>query len=312
MTKLTAVTPSDATPIKRFEGGSRRWQSNVNTEPDKPVITIITSTFNAARDLPWTIKSIREQTYPYVQWVVVDGASKDDTVALLRENDDLIDVWVSEPDTGIYDAWNKALNFAKGDWVQFIGAGDELASPDTLADMATHLSKAHPQHDIVYGRLAYISETSRTLIEEVGMPWEAMKGKWEGYRPKLPAHPSIFHHKSTLNKNPAFDTSYRIAADSLFLTEQLKRKDFLYIPILVDRMPLGGISGQPLSFIISTQEKKRIAESLNLSPPLRNIISEKIKWAVKIFILKTFGEGRLKYTSNLLRILTGSKKRWII
>ena len=313
MTEKTAsLTHSDASPHKRLEGGAHRWQNGVETEAGKPLITIITSTFNAARDLPWTIKSIRDQTYPYVQWIVADGASKDDTVDLLRENNDLIDVWFSAPDTGIYDAWNKALEYARGEWVQFIGAGDELSDIQTLTQIAPHLAKAHPEHDIVYGRVAYISEESRTFIEEVGVPWDEMKGKWEGYQPKLPPHPGIFHHASTLRNGAAFDCSYRIAADSRFLTQQMRNKDFLYIPILIDIMPLGGASGKPAAFLTHIQETKRIANELDLKLPIGKLLCDKIKWNLKILVVRSMSEHTSKRMLDLFRRLLGKKKRWTV
>ncbi len=308
--ETASLTPSDASPHKRLEGGSHRWQNGVDTEADKPLITIITSTFNAARDLPWTIKSIRNQTYPYVQWIVADGASKDGTVDLLRENEDFIDVWFSAQDSGIYDAWNKALEYAKGEWVQFIGAGDELADSDTLEQIAPHLAKAHPKHDIVYGRLAYISEKTRMLIEEVGVPWEGMKGKWEGYRPKLPVHPEVFHHKSTFHNPPFFDTSYRIAADSYFLMQQIKKKEFHYVPLLIDRMPIGGISGRPNSFERTLKETRRASLELGLHPPVSHVAIEHSKYALKWLLSRILDEKSLRRVFDVFRLLTGKKRKW--
>src|SRR5699024_5468308 len=110
----------------------------VRQHSDLPIITIITSTYNVVQDLQWTIDSIREQTYPNIQWIIADGASTDGTVKMFEANSELIDYWFSEPDTGIYDAWNKALEHVKGDWLQFIGAGDELYGTSTLEKVAPY------------------------------------------------------------------------------------------------------------------------------------------------------------------------------
>lgn len=310
MTETNAQISSFDQEPTLLMGGSRRWQQGKTGEEGKPLITIITSTYNAARDLHWTIDSIRAQTYPYIQWIVADGGSTDGTVDLLRQNEDIIDIWFSAPDKGIYDAWNKALKYLKGEWVQFIGAGDELAEAETLAKVAPYLASVYPAHDIVYGRLAYISEGKRQLIEEVGMPWEEMKGKWEGYRPKLPIHPEVFHHASTFDCSPPFDISYRIAGDSHFLMRQLKKKDFMYMPVLVDRMPLGGISGKTDSFKESLRETRRASRELGFSVPLLHVVFEGFKYLVKYFIVLVFGNRRSKWLYDLFRKLTGKKKRW--
>lgn len=310
MADAPGLTHNTVAPHKRLEGGSHRWQNGVETEPGKPLITIITSTYNAASDLRWTIKSIREQSYPYVQWIIADGSSKDETIELLRDNENLIDAWFSEPDTGIYDAWNKALKYAKGEWVQFIGAGDELADPNTLNQIAPHLATAHPEYDIVYGKVAIISEAKRQLIEETGVPWKQLKKRWEGYIPKLPSHPGVFHHTSTFFIQPPFDASYRIAADSHFLLRQLKRKDFLYVPILVDRMPLGGISARTTSFRKTIQETRRAARELGFNPPISHIVLEKLKHAIKQTMNSILTEKGTRKAFDILRLTTGKKRKW--
>ena len=194
---------------KKIEGGKRVDWAKINRPADCPVITIITSTYNASKDLPWTINSIKSQKYPYIQWIVVDGASNDGTVKLLEDNSDIIDVWISEPDKGIYDAWNKATKYIKGEWVQFIGAGDELNAPETLSDISKVLCNSYPEHDIVYGRLIFIDKDKRKFIDETGQPWNELKGKWTIFRPKLPIHPEVFHHSSLFSTDKPFNISYK-------------------------------------------------------------------------------------------------------
>jgi hypothetical protein len=229
---------------QRREGGKRTDWTAAKRPADKPLITIITSTFNAVRDLPWTSDSLWGQTYPYIQWIVADGASTDGTVEWLSQHDELIDVWFSEPDSGIYDAWNKALGYAAGDWIQFVGAGDELAAPGTLGDVAKILAGAYPSANIVYGRLQFISEISRTVLEEAGLPWAEMEGRWQPYLPATPPHPSSFAHRSLFNGNQPFSVKYKIASDQLFMLKAIKEKKPKFTDILVDKTPVGGISGR--------------------------------------------------------------------
>jgi GT2 family glycosyltransferase len=85
----------------RREGGARLHRGSKRSEPGMPLISIITATFNASKFIPDTIRSIRAQSYPNIEWIIIDGGSTDTTVDLLRANEDLIDYWLSEPDCGI-------------------------------------------------------------------------------------------------------------------------------------------------------------------------------------------------------------------
>ena len=172
-------------------------------ETVSPRISIVTSTFNAAAELPYTIHSIREQTSRDFEWIVVDGNSTDGTQALLHENDGLISHWISEPDQGIYDAWNKACKMTRGEWLRFLGAGDELAGPHTLAECLKNLDAVSADTTIVYGRQTLLSLIERTPLETSGVPWADMKNKWEIGRPALPPHGSTFQRKKSVFRSAA-------------------------------------------------------------------------------------------------------------
>lgn len=254
-------------------------------EHDDPLITIITATFDCADLLEYTIRSIREQNYSYIQWVVVDGASTDRTIDLLKKNDDIIDVWVSEADTGIYDAWNKGVRLARGDWYLFLGAGDELAGPDAIQSIAQVLSHAHPKHDIVYGRIQLMRSATREILYEVGEPWGNMLGKWSIFRPKLPLHPETFHHSSLFLTPEPFDRSYRLAGDTHFMMKQMNVKPFLFVPMMVSRMALGGASGKMENQRSVSLETRRASLELGFTPPLLHRLGQHMKLGVVRFFL---------------------------
>ena len=90
----------------------------------KPLISVITVCYNSYEMLQRTIKSVRMQTYSEIEYIVIDGASKDSTLRLIKENEDIINLWISEPDNGLYYAMNKGLDLANGDYVIYINAGD--------------------------------------------------------------------------------------------------------------------------------------------------------------------------------------------
>jgi glycosyltransferase involved in cell wall biosynthesis len=297
---------------QRREGGKRTDWSAAKLPAEKPLITIITSTFNAVKDLPWTSDSLWGQTYPYIQWIVADGASIDGTVEWLTEHDELIDVWFSEPDSGIYDAWNKAVIYAQGDWIQFLGAGDELAAPDTLAALATTLVNAHPLHDLVYGKLRFLSEKNRIVLEELGEPWDKMRGRRQMYLPMLPMHPAIFAHKSLFSEPDPFDSHFRIAADALFLTQAISRKDPLFVDTLIDLMPLGGISGRLDSVAAISKEYWAISKKLGVKNTVTHIIIERTKLFSKLALFSCLPHAAVLNIADIYRKMSGRNSRWSV
>src|SRR5712664_874457 len=120
-----------ATPSLVIDGGLRLKGTHKKSQPGRPLVTIITATFNDADNLLRTVKAVRELFYKNVEWIIVDGGSKDGTVEAIRRNENVIDYWMSEPDRGIYDAWNKGVSRANGDWISFLGAGD-CYHPDAI------------------------------------------------------------------------------------------------------------------------------------------------------------------------------------
>jgi hypothetical protein len=275
------------------------------------MISIVTSTLDAAPDLAHTLRSVAQQRGASFEWIVVDGGSTDGTVDLLRRHDRLIAHWLSEPDSGIYDAWNKACALARGEWLLFIGAGDEFAGPDTLADFSAHLAVAHPAHDLVYGRLRYISQMGRVDLEEVGAPWADLDGRWELCRPALPPHPAIFHHRSLFSGGKVFDTRYRIAGDAQFLLKHAMRKAPLFVPATVLRTPIGGISFNLRGALATAREISSINRELGLQPPLWHRARETgLLWAkLAAGWMPPAVGGRL--AAHYLRLI-GRPKRWSV
>ena len=121
----------------RQEGGARLHQGPKRGDPPAPLISIVTVTYNAVQHLPDTLKTIRAQDYPNVEWIVIDGGSKDGTTDFLCANEDVIDYWVSEPDRGMYDALAKGFERANGEILCWLNAGDMflLGALSTVAEV---------------------------------------------------------------------------------------------------------------------------------------------------------------------------------
>ena len=225
-------------------------------------ITIITSTLNCNDDLWITCYSIRNQTYKNIQWIVADGGSENETLNTIYSNSDIITNFISGPDGGIYEAWNKACEIIQGSWVIFLGAGDEFCSPDTLKDVVNELT--HLKEDIV---IAY-GNVYQFLGHEIIYEYRRVDfDQWDDYRPKLPAHQGVFHRAKIFEKTNVFDESYKIIADSKLLLIILKTGNAEYLNIDVTKMMPNGVSCQNESASRIMREFFRLEAELSYSIP---------------------------------------------
>lgn len=225
------------------EGGARLHGVNKYSTPGRPLVTIITATFNAASSLADTIHSIQEQTYPNIEWVVIDGASVDGTRALLRKNEKTIDFWISEPDGGIYDAWNKGIKYARGEYIFFLGADDCWSESGSVARMVAEIQKTDA--DLVCGKVAIIDKDGNK-IRLMGGAWD--KIKMERYQ--VVAHPGMLHNARLFFKYGVFDSSFKIIGDYEWLLRVNPSINALFCDYVVVTMRDGGVSTQGLLPVI--------------------------------------------------------------
>jgi glycosyltransferase involved in cell wall biosynthesis len=215
-------------------------------EPDRPPpprITVIVAVRNGAATLQHALDSVFEQTYEDVELVIMDGASTDGTRAILERNSSRIGYWASEPDRGIFDAWNKALGHATGDWICFLGADDRLHAPDVMARVADALEADGGAHRVAFGDLdRYRSDG--TVSHRRHRPWNARRRR-RFRRGEMIPHPSTFHHRSLFELHGLFDDSFAIAGDFEYLLRELLDHGPLYIPVVITDMGAGGVSERP-------------------------------------------------------------------
>lgn len=202
---------------------------------DLPLISIVTVVFNGAATLERTVKSVAEQDYPNIEYVVVDGGSTDGTVALLERLDARIDIWISEPDKGIYDAMNKALSLCGGEWILFVNADDLLASPGILSELARrHLAPG--ACDVLLGNTRYFSG-GRDLHVSRSVP--ALMG-----RELCINHTSALARRSLFLEHGLYSLDFRIISDNeWFYRVSLKPGvRFQVVDTTVSRMNLAGLT----------------------------------------------------------------------
>lgn len=169
-------------------------------------ISIITVVYNSEKYIRRTIESIVGQDYPAIEYIIIDGKSKDSTMQIVNEYRDRIAVVLSEPDKGLYDAMNKGLRLATGSYVLYINSGDTLSSPTLLSDLFNNVPA---DSDVIYGDTQITDEDGNILHNRRHRPPEQLS--WRDYkRGMLVCHQSFIAKRTLCNE---YDTQYRYAAD---------------------------------------------------------------------------------------------------
>jgi glycosyltransferase involved in cell wall biosynthesis len=198
-----------------------------------PHISIITINFNHLQDLQKTFGNVISQTYKDLEYIVIDGGSKDGTINFLQEHTKYLSYWISEPDNGIYDAMNKGVKVAKGEWIIFMNSGDTFSQDSTIEQIAPYLDSAN---DVVYGGFEsivndeYGYRVSQRQPEDLAQIWH-----------QIPTcHQSIFVRRELQSQYP-FDISLSWCADHDFLARlyQLGCK-FQEVPLVVSKFDASG------------------------------------------------------------------------
>ena len=269
-------------------------------------ITVVIATRNVENLIRVTLQSIADQTLKDIEIVVIDSASTDNTLKILGEYKSYISKLISEPDSGIYDAWNKATPYINSSWVQYLGAGDVLASKDVFQKMVEHLDTAYPSHTIVYGNLLLISEETGDEFETIAVLPEDIGRKFINGRLTTPIHPETFSHIKTIKKF-GFDKNFRFAGDLKFMIQASLESSPLYVNIDVDRMLVGGQSSDKRNIIAIYRETQKVNKDLNVKVPLVHTVQYYILVHAIFIIFKIFHPNLFRYLINLKRILIGKK-----
>jgi glycosyltransferase involved in cell wall biosynthesis len=171
---------------------------------NKPLISVITVVLNGKKYLEETIKSVLNQTYDNIEYVIIDGGSTDGTIDIIKKYEDKIDYWVSEPDNGIYDAMNKAIDAITGKWVNFINSSDTL-NDNAYSKIIDFLVKSSNTCDVIaFGHS--IKNVENHLLKTDYKP--SLIKKW-----KMPSSHNSIIYKSNVLKNYKFNLSFKYACD---------------------------------------------------------------------------------------------------
>ena len=212
-----------------------------------PLISIITSSYNAANTIEATIQSILNQTYVNIEYIVIDGNSSDGTADIIAKYANHLSYWISEDDNGIYHAWNKGLKQAKGDWIGFLGA-DDIYYPDAIQNYVELISKSSNDLDFVSSRCEYVDK-DLNFIKVLGQRW-----KWTKVRDRMVcAHCGALHSKNLFIKYGIFDESFKSAGDYALLLKAGPSLKADFLNKITLKMREGGISSSQQNINIYTE-----------------------------------------------------------
>ncbi len=278
------VTGSSPFPgIANVENHACRQKSGEVFPKTGNSVSIVMASLNAGSTLCRTLESLAAQTCPPLELIVQDGGSIDDTLMIFEafQKKCLFPIsLVSESDSGIYEAWNRALARVRGDWILFLGADDRLEAPDVLDRVVHYLENLDREILFAYGSLAFCrsgevtdiwapdvsSALSRMCVAQAHVSDSRFMTSGEKKRPSMGLpFPATFLRRDVFS-NRCFDTSYRVAADFRLVAELATSRNVAQFPVLVTRMELGGMSSQARYHLLTEAERIRAARELDLLP----------------------------------------------
>lgn len=245
-------------------------------------ISIITVCYNSAKTIEKTILSVGNQTYKNIEYIIVDGQSTDNTVAIIKEHENVVFKWISEQDRGLYDAMNKGIEMATGDLIGILNSDDTFNSNTVIEEIANFHSRNNIDASI--GNIVQHRNNNKIVRLYTSKYWHPGKLKF-GF---MPPHPSIFFKKELFGLYGIYDLGFKIGADYELITRFfLKNKiTWKYSGIITTAMLVGGLSSSgSSSYELITKEiqKALTMNGIVFSP---HIIKTRFLWKIIGFVKK--------------------------
>jgi len=257
---------------------------------EQSLVSVVTIVFNDVAGIEKTIRSVVEQTYPNIEYIIIDGGSTDGTVDVIKKYNDKIAFWESKPDNGIYDAMNKGIMNASGKWINFMNSGDCFYDNQTIENCIECISTKSKNYKIAYGNFIWKNDHTENFV--------VAKSTIRLHYTMPSAHQS-FLIDTQLHKKNLFDTGYKIAADFDFLCKmQHKGVRFLKMPVTISVYLAGGLSESMND--VKRKEFKEVFHKYNKS--IQRF------WYQHIVSLKLFDAGWRNYCfMNMIKRIIGEK-----
>jgi glycosyltransferase involved in cell wall biosynthesis len=268
-----------------------------------PFITIIIAIRNVARELKITLDSIEEQTFKNVEVLIPDCNSTDDPAALIKNYSFPIR-HVVQSDTGIYDAWNKVLPLATGQWVVFFGAGDSFAEALALEKSVAALEQLPKETIMAYGKVNVLGENG-AILGVNGAAWPtALKNI---ARFDMFPHQATFQRRSSFETYGLFSTTYEIAGDTEMIFRLAEIKEPAHFDVVVSNFRYGGKSSHFKSRKLAIDEMTKLLTAHGIA---HRRIAPQIKLSLLRFGSLCLPENAIQFLINSYRVMTGRKRRY--
>lgn len=218
----------------------------------QPKISVVTVCYNAAATIEKTMLSVINQTYENIEYIIIDGGSTDGTVDIIKKYADRIAYWVSEPDKGIYDAMNKGIKVATGEWINFIGADDVFYKNNVITNMVSNMKE---RNVVYYGNVIFKGSGKIYLGKFTKIKWGTTNI----------SHQAIFYPKSVY-KAYVYNTQYKVYADYAYNLQLLKNNvKFKYINMIVTLYDVTGFSATNKDISFHKDYRKLVVDAVGWS-----------------------------------------------
>jgi glycosyltransferase involved in cell wall biosynthesis len=247
--------------VKPIEEGGKRLHEQNESQPklNTTLVSVITVVYNAEKEIEETIKNVLAQTYPNLEYIIVDGGSCDRTLALVKKYQDKIDYWRSESDRGIYDAMNKGITLCRGELIAILNTGDRYFN-DTIAKVV-ELYQQNP--------FSIIAGQCQVLLDETGKKWTVEPANIKRLPYAMIPHSSVFVPTSIYQKYGLFDTNLKIASDYDLLSRCYTKE----VPFFVsdETLSIASPRGFSANYYLAALEYHKIRLRHQLLPLFRSL-----------------------------------------
>lgn len=273
----------------RLQGGLRAKGIFKKSSSLKPLISVITVVLNGEKYLEKAISSIKEQTYDNVEYIIIDGGSKDGTLDIISKHEDHIDFWMSENDNGIYNAMNKGIALSKGDYVGFVGSDDYLY-PNTLGELANAVKKK--AIDYTVGAVDIVNDNGKIIEKILVLPNFLDKSRF--IFDMATHHLSFYVSRRIIDKVGNFDEAFNIRSDyDMSISVISASKNNFNFVECVGGFREGGISGSYQSYFESYNILRK--HDISVLKCILNILPS----LIKVFVINIFPSSIIKFLRKI-------------
>ena len=234
--------------------------------------SIITAVYNNKAFLEECINSVINQSYDNIEYIIIDGGSTDGSRDIIKKHEHKISKWISERDSGIYDAINKGVKLATGDVIGLLHSDDIFANKNIIEKAAELFKKENA--DLLYSDLEYVDKQNNTFRKWHSGAFNTLRFGW------MPPHPTLFIRKNLFDRYGFYNTKYRISSDYEMVLRLFNKNNFVvsYLPEVAVKMRTGGASNKSLSNIFQKSKEDYWAlKSNNLSFPLFTLFCKNMR-----------------------------------